>query len=109
MGRKGQGRASMPLPSPTRRFPCRIPSRIMGDGEGGVPPEKTMTANVPNMGNTKKPAKSRPPSHTSDGSHVSPTGAAGGRAGSLYAPPPPAPRPRVLKDSGAGLATNKCP
>ena len=38
----------------------------------------------------------------------------GGRARSLYATPPPArpppfpPLPRVLKDSGAGSATNKC-
>ena len=37
----------------------------------------------------------------------------GGRAGSLYAtspspPPPPPPPPRVLKDSGAGSALNKC-
>ena len=33
----------------------------------------------------------------------------GGRAGSLYATPPsPPPPPRVLKDSGAGSATNKC-
>ena len=30
----------------------------------------------------------------------------GGRAGSLYATPPP---PRALKDSGAGSAPNKCP
>ena len=35
----------------------------------------------------------------------------GGRARSLYATPPcpPPPPPRVLKDSGAGSATNKCP
>ena len=34
----------------------------------------------------------------------------GGRAGSLYATPPSPPPPphRVLKDSGAGSATNKC-
>ena len=37
----------------------------------------------------------------------------GGRARSLYAtppspPPPPIPLPQVLKDSGAGSATNKC-
>ena len=33
----------------------------------------------------------------------------GGRARSLYATPPsPPPPPRVLKDSGAGSATNKC-
>ena len=40
----------------------------------------------------------------------------GGRARSLYAtppsplppPPPPIPLPQVLKDSAAGLATNKC-
>ena len=37
-------------------------------------------------------------------------GGGGGRAGSLYAAPPsPPPPPRVLKDSGAGSATNKCP
>ena len=38
-------------------------------------------------------------------------GARGGsRARSLYATPPspPPPPPRVLKDSGAGSATNKC-
>ena len=34
----------------------------------------------------------------------------GGRARSLYATPPsPPPPPRVLKDSGAGSATSKCP
>ena len=34
----------------------------------------------------------------------------GSRAWSLYATPPsPPPPPRVLKDSGAGSALNKCP
>ena len=40
--------------------------------------------------------------------HTDPGGGGGGRTRSLYATPPQPPPPPVLKDSGAGSATNKC-
>ena len=95
---------------PTRCVECNRKVLDHGVGGGGMgmalPPHKALVGHAPTPASHAHEARD-------DGMRMC-SGGGGGHGGvagpgPCMRPPPAPPPPRVLKDSGAGSATNKCP